>query len=88
MKAAEGMKVKAYTGSCIGIIIQASTWQGTIIKVNKKSIRVNLTEITCTYGKKVTAHYKMDEDVRYTYWKTTSDGRELYKSVLNGIIEL
>ena len=38
MKAQVGMKVKAYTGSCIGILIQSTEWQGEIIKVNKKSI--------------------------------------------------
>lgn len=44
-----GMKVRAYTGSCIGLLIQSTEWQGEIIKVNKKSIRVrlrNLKEIT------------------------------------------
>lgn len=88
MKAAEGMKVKAYTGRCIGIIIEATTWQGTITKVNKKSIRVNLNEMTSTFGKQIKSHHSANETVRYTYWKTTSDGREIYKSELNGIIEL
>ncbi len=91
MKAEVGMQVKAYTGRCIGIMIQASTWKGTIIKVNKKSIRVTLTEETCTYGKRTTYHRdNMNYSVRYTYWKTTSDGRELYKSECDiyGIIEL
>ena len=41
-----GMKVEAYRGSCIGLLIQSTTWQGEIIKVNKKSIRVRLTEST------------------------------------------
>ena len=34
MKAQVGMKVKAYTGSCIGILIQSTEWNGEIIKVN------------------------------------------------------
>ena len=33
MKAQVGMKVKAYTGSCIGILIQSTEWNGEIIKV-------------------------------------------------------
>ena len=41
-----GRKVEAYRGSCIGLLIQSTTWQGEVIKVNKKSIRVRLTEIT------------------------------------------
>ena len=54
MKAQVGMKVRAYEGSCIGIIIQSTEWQGEIIKVNKKSIRVRLTESTSMRGKKIT----------------------------------
>ena len=42
-KAQVGMKVKAYTGRCVGILIQSTTWEGEIIKVNEKSIRVRLT---------------------------------------------
>ena len=91
MKAEIGKQVKAYRGTCIGVIIQASTWQGIITKVNKKSIRVTLTEQTCTYGRKVTFHREnMSDSIRYNYWKTTDDGRELYTSEgrLYGIIEL
>ena len=39
-----GMKVEAYEGRCIGILIEATTWQGEITKMNRKSIRVRLTE--------------------------------------------
>ncbi len=90
MKANTGMKIKAYRGDCIGIIIQATTWTGTIIKVNKKSIRVHLDGIEAKYGKRVTYKGSMDQEVRYTFWKTTSDGREIYKSEsrIYGIIEL
>ena len=48
-----GMKVEAYKGSCIGLLIQSTTWQGEIIKVNKKSIRVRLTESTSTFGRAI-----------------------------------
>lgn len=53
-----GMKVEAYTGKCVGIIIQSTTWQGEVTKVNKKSIRVKLTESTSKFGKKVTSHWE------------------------------
>lgn len=90
MKATTGMKIKAYRGDCIGIIIQATTWTGTIIKVNKKSIRVKLEESVTTYGKRLIHKGAADQDVTYRFWKTTSDGRELYRSEcrLYGIIEL
>ena len=29
-KAQVGMKVKAYTGRCVGILIQSTTWEGEI----------------------------------------------------------
>lgn len=81
MKAQVGMKVKAYTGSCIGILIQSTEWNGEIIKVNAKSIRVRLTESTSKFGKKVTNHREnMGTEVTYRFAKTLSDGRDWYKS--------
>ena len=82
------MKVTAYTGRSVGIIIEATTWQGTITKVNRKSIRVNLTEETRTYGKETKGHRSINETVRFRYWKTTRDGREHYKNEIKGIIEI
>ena len=73
MKAQVGMKVRAYEGSCIGIIIQSTEWQGEIIKVNKKSIRVRLTESTSMRGKKITNHREnMRTEVTYRFVKTLS----------------
>ena len=43
MKAIVGMKVTGYKGTCIGLIIDANYHIGTITKVNKKSIKVNIT---------------------------------------------
>lgn len=90
MKASTGMKVQALEGRCIGIVIEETKWTGTITKVNKKSIRVNLIDETRTYGKRETSCRNIDREVRYDFWKTTSDGRELYKSTgrMYGIIEL
>ena len=31
-KAQVGMKVKAYTGRCVGILIQSTTWEGELTK--------------------------------------------------------
>lgn len=90
MKASTGMKVKAIEGKCIGIMIEETKWTGTITKVNKKSIRVNLTEEARTYGEREARCRDIDREVRYTFWKTTSDGIELYKSEgrMYGIIKL
>lgn len=81
MKAQAGMKVKVYKGSCVGILIQSTEWNGEIIKVNSKSIRVRLTESTSKVGKKVTNHREnMNTEVTYRFAKTLSDGRDWYKS--------
>ncbi len=90
MKAQTGMKVQGYSSSCIGILIQATRYNGTITKVNRKSIRVHITESVSTYGSKETSRWQMSRTITYTYWKTTSDGRELYRSEgrLYGIITL
>jgi hypothetical protein len=90
MKASTGMKVQGYKSSCIGILIQASCWNGEIIKVNKKSIRVHLTENINTCGGKETSRWNISRDVTYTFWKTTEDGREIYRSEgkVYGIITL
>ena len=52
MKAIAGMKVTGYKGTCIGLIIDANYHIGTITKVNKKSIKVNITVLLLTEKKK------------------------------------
>lgn len=83
MNAQVGMKVKAYAGSCIGILIQSTTWNGEIIKVNKKSIRVRLTDSTSKFGSKVTSHYENVNVVTYRFVKTLDNGKDWYKSEAN-----
>ena len=76
-----GMQVEAYAGSCIGILIQSTTWKGEIIKVNKKSIRVRLTESTSMYGSKVTGHCEnLKTEKTFRFVKTLSNGKDWYKS--------
>ena len=81
MNAQVGMKVKAYKGSSIGIVIQSTTWLGEIVKVNSKSIRVRLTESASQYGSKVTGHWEnLHTEKTYRFVKTLSDGRAYYRS--------
>ena len=90
MKATVGMQVEGYRSQCIGVIIEATRYLGTITKVNKKSIRVQMHEMIHTSGRKETVRYPAANMVTYTFWKTTSDGRDLYRSEgrLHGIITL
>ncbi len=85
-----GMKVEAYTGRCIGLLIQSTTWQGEITKVNKKSIQVNLTNSVSKFGSKIISQHMMLSKVTYRLWKVLDDGREIYRSEgnINGKIIL
>lgn len=80
MKATVGMKVTAYTGRCIGILIESTTWQGEVVKVNKKSIRVRLTESVSKFGSKEKGRWTMNHEVAYTFSKVLSTGEELFTS--------
>jgi hypothetical protein len=76
-----GMKIKAYMGSCIGLLIQSTEWQGEIIKVNRMSIRVRLTESTSKFGSKVTSHWEnLGTEKTFRFVKTLSNGKYWYKS--------
>lgn len=81
MKAEVGMKVKAYTGRCVGLLIQSTEWQGEITKVNQKSIRVRLIESTSKFGSKITSHWEnLNTEKTFRFVKTLSNGRDWYKS--------
>ena len=81
MNAQVGMKIEAYEGSCIGILIRSTTWVGEIVKVNRKSIRVRLTESTDKYGSKVTGHREnLCIEKTYRFVKTLSNGRACFRS--------
>ena len=84
MKAQVGMKVKAYRGECIGLLINSTEWNGEIIKVNKNSIRVRLTDSTSKFGKKETNHREnMNTEKTFRFVKTLSNGNDWYKSEAN-----
>ena len=90
MKIEIGMSVTAYKSQCIGLIIESSTYTGEVVKVNKKSIIVKLTHVLAKRGDKVVSDTEYNvPNVKYTYWKTTEDGRIIYKSdsKIYGIIE-
>ena len=90
MKAQNGMKVIGHHGSCIGYILNEPKYYGEVVKVNKNSFRVQLSEIVVKRSGKEVRRFNTNEVVTYTYWKTCTDGREVYTtpSRLHGIIEL
>lgn len=80
MKVAVGMKVTSYSGSCIEVIIDSHYYIDTVTKVNKKSVKVNITEVTNTHGEKEVSRYNTNHTVTYTLWKITEKGEEIYRS--------
>ena len=76
-----GTKIRAYKGNSIGKMIQSIEWRGEIIKVNKKSIRVRLTESTSMWGRRVESRREnLNEEVSYRFVKTLSNGKDWYQS--------
>ncbi len=76
-----GMAVEAYRGTCIGLLIQCTTYKGEIVRINRKSIRVRLTESTSKFGSKTTSHFdNLNTEITYRFSKVLRDGRFLYTS--------
>ena len=79
-----------------GMFIYEEFIEGKVVKVNSKSIRVNMTHAKCTTNGKVTREYDMDEKATFTFWKTINKqfgknaGKtvDIYKNSKYGIIEI
>jgi len=89
------MKVEIRRGSNLGVFIHEEIITGTVIKVNKKSLRVHMTHAKCTTNGKVVREYDMNVEATFVFWKTIEreSGKNagktvsLYKSQY-GIIEI
>ena len=74
-----------------GMYIYEEFISGTVIKVNKKSIRVHMTHVKCTTNGKITREYDIDETATFTFWKTInkqSGAVDIYKNPKYGIIKI
>ena len=80
-----------------GIFIYEESITGTVVKVNKKSIRVHMTHAKCTTNGKITREYDMNEEATFTLWKTIENRQSgknagktvsIYKNKEYGIIEI
>jgi len=90
--------VEIHKGSTIdGILIQEEFITGTVVRVNKKSIRVHMTHIKYVTNGKVTREYDMNEEATFDFWKTIENRQSgknagktvsLYKNNKYGIIEI
>ena len=90
--------VEIHKGSTIdGILIHEEFITGTVVRVNKKSIRVHMTHIKYVTNGKVTREYDMNDEATFEFWKTIENRQSgknagktvsLYKNSKYGIIEI
>lgn len=97
MKVNEIVQIHEGRSSMGGIFIYEKFITGEVVKVNKKSIRVNMNHIKRTTNGKVTYEGKMNETATFAFWKTVENrqfGRNVgkkvsfYKNSAFGIIEV
>ena len=89
--------VKIRRGSNLGgVFIHEEIITGTIVKVNKKSVRVHMGQAKCLTNGKVTREYNINEEATFNFWKTIdrqfgeNAGKtvDIYKNSKYGIIEI
>ena len=81
-----------HKGSTIdGILIHEVFITGTVVRVNKKSIRVHMTHIKYVTNGKLTREYDIDETATFEFWKTVETAGKtvsLFKNSKYGIIKV
>lgn len=97
MKVNEMVQIHAGAMGLSGIFIYEKFIIGTIVKVNKKSIRVHMTHVKCATNGEITDEYDMNEEATFTFWKTIENKQfgknsgktvDIYKNKNYGIIEV
>ena len=79
-----------------GVFIHEEIITGTIVKVNKKAIRVYMGQAKSLTNGEITREYDIDETETFTFWKTIdrhfgeNAGKtvDIYKNSKYGIIEI
>ena len=96
MKVNETVQIHKGSNSVGGVFIYEESITGTVVKVNKKSIRVHMTHAKCTTNGRVTREYDINETATFDFWKTIdrqfgeNAGKtvDIYKNSKYGIIEV
>ena len=74
-----------------GVFIYEEFITGTVVRVNKKSIRVHMTHAKCTTNGKITREYDMNETATFELWKTVETAGKtvnIFKNSKYGIIKV
>ena len=97
MKVNEMVQIHNGNNSMGGMFIYEKFITGTVVRVNKKSIRVRMTHVKCTTNGKLTREYDIDETATFDFWKTIENKQfgknagktvSIYKNTKYGIIEI
>ena len=96
MKVNKVVQIHKGSNSAGGVFIYEESITGTVVKVNKKSIRVHMTHAKCTTNGRVTREYDINETATFDFWKTIdrqfgeNAGKtvDIYKNSKYGIIEV
>ena len=91
MKVNEMVQIHKGYNSMGGMYIHEEFISGTVIKVNKKSVRVHMSQAKCLTNGKVTREYNINEEATFTFWKTInkqSGTVDVYKNPKYGIIKI
>ena len=93
----ERVQIHKGNNSMGGMFIYEEFIEGKVVKVNKKSIRVHMTQAKCTTNGKITREYDMNEKATFDFWKTIENKQfgknagktvSIYKNKKYGIIEI
>lgn len=97
MKINQVVEIHAGNNSMGGIFIHEKFITGRIVKVNQKSIRVNMVHMKCITNGKVVKEQEMDETATFTFWKTIENRQsgknagktvDIYRNKKYGLIEI
>jgi hypothetical protein len=91
--------VQIYSGNTSrdGMFIYEKFITGTVVKVNKKSIRVHMTHVKYVTNGRIVCEHDMNDEATFTFWKTIENRQSgknagetvsLYKNKDYGIIEI
>ena len=79
------------SNSAGGIYIYEEFIEGTIVRVNKKSIRIHMTHAKCIVNGKITREYDMNEETTFKFWKTIETAGKtvsIFKNNKYGIVRV
>ena len=83
------VRIHKGNSSAGGIFIYEEVIEGTVVKVNEKSIRVHMGHVKHLINGETVREYDINEEARFTFLKTIENRQvDLYKNSKYGTIEI